>query len=417
MTSRALLGCVLIAGCASAPAREGASPAGGLADLAFHVVAEGPCAKMAVQSVGARTFVVFGDTGYDLHDWAVGEPLAAAQAVVELRDGEAFTLPGFTDGLATNAGGYVPAELRLGGAETRPWLVTVETRYASRGKGALFERSAQGWKLERGAWRQSAGPSPVELPAEAAALPPLPEAQMCPPGARFVKLAAASHARGDVFFAGRCQGDGPVLASLAPIWMAHGAPGARRWVVARAPESHVLDGIVNVALWARRPDDVVAVAYEPFKPPDQRQPYLAHYDGRAWSQVETGLPEGLMSVAGTDDGALWIAAGRALYRGDLRDRRDRRDRGEASAAFAPVALPALRLASNARPETLRIHTVRVLAPGDVWVEGTYRVRLPPKGTEPPSEQRASVLFRSRPGPTYVCDARYPADLAFAKVTR
>jgi hypothetical protein len=376
----------------------------------FHVVAEGPCAKLSVQTIAPRTFVVYGDTGYDLHDWTAGERLAAAQSAVELRDGEAFHVRGLFEGLPSNAGGYVPADLRFGGAfAERPWLVTVDTSYAPRAKGSLFERASRGWLYDGHAWHPTPdAASPVELPAGAGQLPPLPESAMCEAGARFVKLAATTHPKGTVFFAGRCETGGPVLAARAPIWIASAdtANPAPRWSTHRAPESHVLDGVVNVALWARRHDDAYLVAYEPFKPPEERQPYLARFDGRSWSQIETGLPEGLMSVSGTGDGTLWIAAGRALY--------VRRPEG----VFTPVPLPPLRFASNPHPPTLRIHTVRALAPDDVWVEGTYRLRAPPpreSKSREPMELRASVLYRSRAGATHFCDAREPVPSSFTRV--
>lgn len=394
---------VTACGHARPPAR--APSASSTSGPTLHVVAEGPCAKLSVQTISERTFVVFGDTGYDLHDWTVGEQLAAAQAVVEMRDGVAHRLRGFTEGLALDAGGYVPGDLRLGGVwPGRAWLVATDTRYAPRTKGALFTRTSRSYVLEGGGWRPRREASPVELPPAAASLPPLPEQEICASGTRFVVLAATADARGDVHQAGRCQGEGPVSAERAPIWIVHGASAAGRWQAHRAPESHVLDGIVNVAFWSRRPDETWMVAYEPFKPPAERQPYLARWDGRAWSQVETGLPEGLMSVTGTADGSLWVAAGRAVYILPPRG------------AFTRVTVPALRFADDPHPSTLRLHTVRATAPDDVWIEGTYRVRLPAKdGKGSPTDTRASVLFRTKPGPTHFCDAREPAELAFTRV--
>lgn len=398
----------LIVGTSACGARGGAAsatPAQAAGGPTLHVVAEGPCAKLSVQTISDRTFVVYGDTGYDLHDWAAGEQLAAAQAVVEIKDGTAHHLRGFTEGLPLDAGGYVPADLRLGGSfADRAWLVATDTRYAPRGKGALFAREARSYVLAGSAWQARREASPVELPSSAASLPALPEASMCPEGTRFVVLAATVHAHGDVHQAGRCQGEGPISAERAPIWIAHGAPGSARWEVHRAPESHVLDGIVNVAFWSRRPDETWMVAYEPFKPPAERQPYLARWDGRVWAQVETGLPEGLMSVTGTADGVLWIAAGRGVYR------------MSPGGTITPVPIPALRFADEAHPASMRLHTVRATGPDDVWIEGAYRARVPPKdGKGNPTEQRASVLFRSKPAAAHFCDAREPAELAFTRV--
>ncbi len=395
--------CLLTAGCHGEGPVTAASRATSHVAGDLHVVAEGPCSRLSVQPVGGRTFVVYGDTGYDLHDWSVGERLAAAESVVEIRGGDAFRVDGFMRGLPTNSGGYVPADLRLGGSfERKPWLVAIDTRYAARDAGSLFERESRGYVFEDGSFRPHAGGSPVDLPDEAASLPALPE--LCDPaaGQRFVKLGATTSARGDVFVAGRCAVAGPVATRGAPIVVAYGAARASSWVVGRTPESHVLDGVVNVGLYARRGDDAYLVAYEPFKPAEERQPYLARWDGRAWSQVETGLPEGLMSVSGSDDGTLWIAGGRALYR---------RRPGERE--LTKVPLPPLRFASEPRPPTLRVHTVRVVAADDVWVEGTYRVRVQEKAAE--VEVRSGVLFRSRPSAAHYCDAREPAVRAFARV--
>lgn len=403
LAGRLVVACLLTAGChgegpVTAAARATSQVAGDL-----HVVAEGPCSRLSVQPVGGRTFVVYGDTGYDLHDWSVGERLAAAESVVEIRGGEAFRVDGFLRGLPTNSGGYVAADLRLGGSlDRKPWLVAVDTRYATRDAGSLFERESSGYVFEGGSFRKHNDGSPVDLPDEAASLPALPEPCDAGAGQRFVKLAAATSGRGDVFVAGRCAVSGPVATRGAPIVVAFGAARASRWVVGRTPESHVLDGVVNVGLFARRGDDAYLVAYEPFKSAEERQPYLARWDGRAWSQIETGLPEGLMSVSGSDDGTLWIAGGRALYR-----------RRPGETALTKVPLPPLRFATDPHPATLRVHTVRVVAADDVWVEGTYRVRVREKDAD--VELRSGVLFRSRPSAAHYCDAREPAAKAFVRV--
>ncbi len=170
-----------------------------------------------------------------------------------------------------------------------------------------------------------------------------------------------------------------------------------------APDATALDGIVNLGLHARTASDAYLVAWEPFKPPESRRPYLARWNGARWELQETALPEGLMSVATAPDGSVYVAAGRALYK-----------QPRPGAPFAVVPLPPLRFASEGHPQTLRVHTVRLVA-GEIWVEGTYRVALAgPKG---PTEARASVLYRlgHHHGTPLFCDAREQADRALVAV--
>lgn len=401
-----------LAACGGAPGRDpaGRRPAAALTSPSgFHVVAEGPCGRLSVQGLSGRTFLVYGETGYDLHDWAVGERLAAAQSFVELRGGNAFRVPALYEGLPTDAGGYVAADLYLGeNREEGPWLYAVETRYAARGAGRLFDRRGRTYSRRGKAWVPSAE-SPVALPGAARSLPALPTESACGrPGLTLVPLASARLDTGEVLVAGRCQDASHVNLRETSLVIAHGLPGSAAWKIESAPDATALDGILNLALSARTRDDAYLVAWEPFKPPESRKPYLAHWDGKRWETEETSLPEGLMSLASGPDGALYVAAGRALYRQIAR-----------GAPFAPVVLPPLRFASEPQPASLRVHTVRSVG-GDLWVEGTYRVSL--AGEKGPLEARASVLYRLSRAPgdaaTYsplFCDAREPADRALGTV--
>jgi hypothetical protein len=415
-----LLGALASAGCPAAP-RPRVPP-----DLEprspFRVFAEGPCARLSLQQLAGRRLLVYGDTGYDLHDWRVSERLAAAQSFVEVRGDTAYRVPALYESLPSNSGGYVPFDLRFGGGASHPWLLAVDTRYASRGAGALFEREARAFVLAGERWQATPPAAAITLPDAARSLPPLPVETMCTaaggPGLTFVPLAsttlrpaaaAAGDAAAHVFVAGRCQDASHINHRGTTILVAHGAPGAEAWRVAGTPDAAVLDGIVNLGLYARAADDVYLVAWEPFVPPDARQPYLVRYDGAGWSGVETGLPEGLMSVSGTADGALWLAAGRGLY---LRPPR--------AATFHAVPLPPLQFATEPHPPTLRVHTVQALSPEEVWVEATYRVGLNRYPTT--TEARASVLFRlgdataaGAVAPVLYCDARERAELALSVV--
>lgn len=399
-------GAPCLQGCGAPRAAE-VPPAATAPASELEVVAEGPCGRLSVQAFDQRTFLVYGETGYDLHDWAVGERLAAAQSFVELRGGDAFRVPGLHEGLPVNAAGYVAADLYLGESEGEgPWLFAVETRYAARGAGRLFDRSGRVYARRAGAWAATTHQSPVTLPAAARSLPALPLDSACDkPGLRLLPLASTRLASGEVLVAGRCQDASHVSLRETSVLVAHGIPGASSWRIETAPDATALDGIVNLGLHARTANDAYLVAWEPFKPPESRRPYLARWAGARWELEETALPEGLMSVAVAPDGSVYVAAGRALYK-----QRGRR------APFTTVPLPPLRFASEGHPQTLRVHTVRVVA-GEIWAEGTYRVALP--GTKDPVEARASVLYRlaHRSAVPLFCDARERADRALVAVER
>jgi hypothetical protein len=394
-------------GCGAPPPVAAAPPSGAHA-FELEVVAEGPCGRLSVQGFEGRTLLVYGETGYDLHDWNVGEKLAAAQSFVELRGGGAFRVRSLYDGLPVNAGGYVAADLSMGESiEEGPWLFAVETEYAARGEGRLFERHGRAYARKGKAWVATANESPFPLPGVARSLPPLPLETACAhPDLRFIPLASARLPSSEVLVAGRCQDASHVNTRETSVLVAHGRPGASSWSIESAPDATSLDGIVNLGLHARSASEAFLVAWEPFKPPSDRRAYLARWNGTRWAEEETSLPEGLMSVASADDGTLYVAAGRALYK--------QRQRGT---PFELVPLPPLRFATEPHPSTLRVHTVRAVA-GDLWVEGTYRVSLPTPNK--PVEARASVLYRVAKGPAKAtaplfCDAREPAERALVSV--
>jgi len=399
-----------IAGCGGSSQPVAAPGTAPLAAGGIQIVAEGPCGRLSAQSIEGRTLLVYGETGYDLHDWAVGERLAAAQSFVQLQDGGAFRVPSLMEGLPLDAGGYVAADLQLGESpEEGPWLFAVETRYAARNGGRLFDRSGRAFSRKGKTWVATQNASPVPLPGVARSLPPLPLETACQrPGLTMVPLASTRLTNGEILVAGRCQDQSHVNYAETSVLVAHGLPGASAWRIEAAPDASGLDGIVNLALHARASSEAYLVAWEPFKPKGSRRPYLARWNGTRWQMEETGLPEGLMSVATTSDGALYVAAGSGLFR-----------RTRAGAPFEPVPLPPLRFASEGNPPTLRIHTVRVVG-DDLWIEGTYRVAL--SGSKK-SEARASVLYRLA-GPAsrtpamatpLFCDAREPADRAITAI--
>jgi hypothetical protein len=271
-------------GCSGAAPSVGAPGAAGEAGpVALVVVAEGPCPKLSVQALGARRLLVFGDTGYDLHAWLPGEPLAAAQSIVELvQGGGAARDPRLLAGLPTDERGYVPADLSLGGAgEESAWLVRTTTRYEPSGRGALFERSTEGALLGPRGFRSAPAGEVVERPARARALPSvLPSA--CGAELSFVPLASTSTPTGGVVIAGRCADRGPTNLPSPMLRVLHGAADAREYRVEAGLETP-LDGIVNLSLAAGADDDVWLAAWEPFEPPERRRPFVARWDGARWS--------------------------------------------------------------------------------------------------------------------------------------
>lgn len=362
-------------------------------DGAFSVFVEGPCSRLSAQSGDGTTVLVYGETGYDLHGWTPGEPVAAAQSLAEVRGDRVMRRSSLLQGLPRDGRGYVPGDLDVGDG----WLLRTTTRYARGGTGALFEKREAGYVRSGARWVARPG-SPVTRPtSRLGALP-----SICPEGLTFVPIAHDTSPEGGVFIAGRCDDPAAPNPVDPMVFVAHGRPGARAWSMARVPETDELRGIINLGLFARRDDEVYLVAYEPFVDRAERKPFLAAYDGQAWRRVETPVTDGFMSVAGTPQ-HLYLAAGRRLYR---------RAYGSVTLPLETIPLPRPSFA-RVTPEQMHVHTVRNVE-GRIWVETSYRVRVRRKeGTD---AIWASALYTTTaPHRPIHCDAREPAESALAEV--
>ncbi|MBI5534194.1 MAG: hypothetical protein HY898_15835 [Deltaproteobacteria bacterium] len=375
----------------------------------FHAAAAGICSKLDVSRIGDRTFIVYGDTGYQLRDWNPGEELAAAQSFVEVRGPQVMRDLSLLKGLPSNAGGYVPGDVTMGGRTLQEaWLLRTTTRYARRGAGALFDHDLEPYTWAGAGWSRHASNDFVQLPPSARSLPDLPVDTLCArhsPDLRFIRVTSTVHLpTGNVWVAGRCQNDSHVNYRPTRIMVAHGAPGATQWEVTDAPASAQLDAIVNLGLYARRPDDLYLAAYEPFVSLDKRVPYIAHYDGKAWRVEHPPMTTGITSISGSEDGTLWAAAGRELWRQD------------ASGQWKRIALPPLPFVAHFHPGAVRITTVHAFASDDVWVGAAFTARIKQSKHEEATDVRGGALYHSRPleHPLY-CDAREPAEEALVQV--
>ncbi len=396
-TARALAPlCGWLLGC---PAAAGPTP-GPLDARDLVVVAEGPCARLSMQDAGGRRFLVFGDTGYDLELWVAGERLAEAQSLVELKEGTAFHAEELLAGLPRDARGYVPGRIDLGGDFTRrAWLRVTTTRYAPHGTGKLFERESAAFGFS-GHWEPLADSIGAELPEGLGSLPALPLDRTCPEERTFLPLAHDVAPDGGVFVAGRCQGSGITPHPDTTLWVLHGGPGETSWTPRRASSRPALEGHMNVDLFARSSSEVYLAAYEPFQPVEGRTEHVVRWDGASWSELPLGLDAGVMSVAGTPDGALWLATGSGVHR------------RSPSGAMTTLSLPAPRfVAPGAR---LHVHTVRA-AGSEVWVESSLKVRRPAQEGAATEEVWASALFGPRGYGALHCDAREPADAAVTEL--
>jgi hypothetical protein len=395
------LGFLVVGGCGGARV-DTAKPVGPALAAELRAIAEGPCAKLSVEAVGERRFLVYGDTGYELGDWAAGEQLAAAQSLIEITAVGPAQNHAMLEGLPRDARGYLPAAIELGSDSTgTPWLASIDTRYAPRGTGALFERTSRVYRFQGGGWQRAPDNAPLDLGK--GSLPDVSAHDACEDGAlRFVPLTHSFATDGSILIAGRCQDESHINYADTTLVVAHATKGESEWSYARLPKTSRLDGIVNVALHAASSADAWLTAFEPYAPTTGRPAYLAHFDGSQWREIDTSIEDGLMSVAGAADGTLYLAGGRALYR--------RAPNGQT----ARVELPPLRFTRGA-PE-LHIRRVRVFPAGDVWVEAGYRVRRPTGERGEASDVWASALFSNRvlPLPIY-CDAREEASAAMVEI--
>jgi hypothetical protein len=395
------IGGLLLAGCGG-PRVLVAKPAGPALAPDLRAIAEGPCAKLSVEAIGERRFLVYGDTGYELGDWAAGEQLAAAQSLIEITAEGPAQNHAMLEGLPRDARGYLPAAIELGSDSTgTPWLASIDTRYAPRGTGALFERTSRAYRFRDGGWQSSPDNAPLDLGK--GSLPDVSAKDACEDGAlRFVPLTHSFATDGSLLIAGRCQDESHINYADTTLVAAHARKGASEWSYARLPKTSRLDGIVNVSLHAASSGDAWLTAFEPYAPTTGRPAYLAHFDGAQWREIDTSIDDGLMSVAVSADGTVYLAGGRALYR--------RAPSGET----ARVELPPLRF-TRSTPE-LHVRKVRVFPAGDIWVEAGYRVRRTTGERGEASDVWASALFSNRvlPLPIY-CDARENAVSAMVEI--
>jgi hypothetical protein len=355
----------------------------------LFLFAEGPCPKLSIEAAGQRRFLVYGDHGRVLAGWLPGDRVATAETLAELRGGTVYRRASLLEGLPTDARGYVPGELRVGGSAQAPWLVRTTVRYSLIKRGPLFERTANGYRFEAG-WKPTN--EPVTVPEAARRLPELPVREMCESELEFVPLTWTATPKGGLIVAGRCDDEAAPSYTVTTLFVAHGAPGATGWQVRLLPAAETLNGIVNLSVAAVSDDEVYASAYQPYKEPEARRGYLARFDGTRWSEEELPIRDGIMSVASDGQGTLWLAGGRALYR--LRDEQLER-----------VALPALRFA----PRGTRTHVHRVRSiDGELWVEASYQLRAP---GERGSFWASALMSSRRPEQPLYCDAREPADAA------
>ena len=399
---RLALGALLVSGCGGQPALGNAPRATTPLRDRLALVAEGPCAKLSIEAVGERRFIVYGDTGYELSDWAAGEALAAAQSLIEITPEGPVRNHAMLEGLPRDGRGYLPAAIELGSDSTgAPWLASVETRYAPRGKGALFERTMRSFTFRDGGFRPAPDGAPLDLGK--GTLPDVSAEDACEErGLRFVALTHGFAADGTVLIAGRCQDESHINYADTTLVVAHAPKGARKWSYARLPKTGRLDGIVNVSIHVENGADAWLTAFEPYAPIEGRPAYLAHFDGSQWMEVESGIDDGLMSVSGLGDGSLYLAGGRGLYRRN------------ANGDVIRIELPPLRFVRG--PTALHVRRVKAFASGDVWVEAGYRLRRPTGEHGEVSDVWASALFSNRvlPLPLY-CDAREDALTAIVEI--
>lgn len=150
-------------------------------------------------------------------------------------------------------------------------------------------------------------------------------------GLVFVPIASATTPSGGLLVGGRCDDDWPANLKRPALLVAHGLPGVSSWIVKPVPGTELLDGIVNVALFARSDTDAALVAYEPFKPPAERRAFVAHHDGKGWRESSSRFHD-RPDERGRDAGRRAVVRCRArrVPRGCGRRR------GEGGAAEAPV---------------------------------------------------------------------------------
>ena len=345
----------------------------------FALFAEGPCPKLEVFGAGEKNFLVYGSYGLD--EKGGSGALGAAQSFAELRGTMPIYDASLLAGLPLRADGWIAGDLELGGRWPDAWwLALVETARGRGHGGTLFERR-RGYYSWEGAWKLDARAR--HAATVGAALPDLPEHDICSGELHFANYATSRLASGDTIVAGRCEDS--LGRSPGGVELASYLAGEARWRLDDAPPSELFADIVNIAVVTRSRREAYLYAYPPYAT-GETAAYLVRFDGERWSQVPLPFEGPLVAMTADDHGGLWAISGWRTLR-----------RFEAG-KWQRIPLPPAHFVLPP-PERVRLLDVQSVA-GAVWVHAAYPASLEGAPT------RGHVLYTTLPVSTALhCDRR------------
>jgi hypothetical protein len=345
----------------AAPAGQGGALAADEGQL-FPAI-EGRCSRLSRAPLAGRTIVV--------HGRDADAPDGPQQTLSELVGGEVRRPADLLDGLKPDGRGYVTEELQLWGV----WpgsaaRVDIATKHEEEGAAAAVSRPTRVTRFG-GAW-----PDATVRPPEDQACGP-PEERRC--WRELATRAAPDGGEIMVGYCGSCTSKVP-----APLKLVALHAGAGGWTVRPLPDAGGTGAPERVALDVASAGDATLAVVR--SEPDDHQAYLARFDGRAWSRLDTPFPGPATGVAGSAAAKLWVTASGALWR------------RSAGAAWQAVALPGPALAGAPAGSFRAVDVVAPDGPDDVWIEVAHA-----------RDSGYRALLRTRRPETFLrCDAAAPA---------
>jgi hypothetical protein len=341
----------------------------------FQVVVEGVCPKLDVFSVGAEVALVHGT--YGLRDAPTPGAVTPRQAVSLVYPDGARPAPALLAALPRDDAGYVQGDLSIHG-DAEHGLSILRTRYRPPASpGAWLAPEHDWWPLASGPGDARAASDTPE--ARTSAMAPIPSP--CAQGKQIAVLSPAQRGRSH-WVVGRCEGSAPDAATSG-VYVGHWQAELAHWRLRQAPESAILQGIVNVGIAVEDTERAYVFAYHPYATAESAEPYLLMDGPDGLRRTSVPLRGEIVSMAVAPDGSAWVITNfRSLFRSCV----------GCPGGWEQLRLPMPPAASSVRGAELRMLDVRALSsPPSVWVHAAV-----PRAVDDPGGGRIHALYSTLP---------------------
>jgi hypothetical protein len=348
------------------PAR---SPARLPADPPLFTAVEGRCSTLTLAPLANRTIIV--------HGRSADPPKEAAQTFTEIVGHDMRSPVDLLSGLPVDSQGYVPEELELSGRwPNATHLRNTRIEHFTPG-GAVDFISVESAKRWSGGWIDEQRTAAWDAACSGDGL------KGC-----FRELGSRELGASQAIVVGTC-GNCTTKAPRPPRLVALHRVGAT-WEVRSLPDASALgESCTHASLTISSPSE----AYVSAAGDDSRSiAYIARFDGRVWSRIDTPYGGPATDVSGRVSEALWVTAGGVLWS------------KRATSTWKRVELPGPVLPRAPRG-LFRAIGVQAVAGDDLWIEAAL--------DRDPSYR---TLLRTRdPGFILRCDEDAAATIGLARI--